>query len=82
MSAQTPYICQSPCGMAVATQFLSHQWVAVIPFLWHRAWKDLKLSWCGLGVTTASKGIPGYEQGCDIAWAWGINNVEGQWDWA
>lgn len=42
--------------------------------------KDLKLSSCGLGVTTWSKGIPGYEQGCAIAWVWGISNVDGQWD--
>lgn len=42
--------------------------------------RDLKLSSCGLGVTIGSKGISGYKQGCDIAWAWGINSVDGQWD--
>lgn len=43
--------------------------------------KDLKLSSCWLGVMIGSKGISGYKQGCDIVWAWGINNVDGQWDW-
>jgi len=67
-SAQTSYIYQNLHGRAGVTQLHSPQWVSHSTLVAQS--KDVKLSSRGLGVIAGSKGISGYQQVCDIAWAW------------